>query len=64
MGPYEVALNQVSGVPAGVLSVISYVILTYIPTFSNREPILFSKAHDTSFRHSKVANDHMLVVEK
>ena len=32
------ALNQVSGVPAVVLRVISYVILTYTRTFSNVEP--------------------------
>ena len=35
LGPEEVALNQVSGVPAGVLRVILYVILTYTRTFSN-----------------------------
>ena len=53
------ALNQVSGVPAGVLSVISWVILTYTRTFSNREPIPFSKAHALSYTHSKVGNDQM-----
>ena len=53
------ALNQVSGVPAGVLRVISCVILTYTRTFSNREPIPFSKAHALSYTHSKVGNDQM-----
>ena len=43
------ALNQVSGVPVGVLRVISYVILTYTRTFSNWEPIPFSKAHALSY---------------
>ena len=38
-----------SGVPAGVLRVISCVILTYTRTFSNREPIPFSKAHALSY---------------
>ena len=53
------ALNQVSAVPAGVLRVISYVILTYTRTFSNQEPIPFSKAHALSYTHSKVGNDQM-----
>ena len=42
MGPYKVALNQISGVLAGVLRVILYVILTYTPIFSNQELIPFS----------------------
>ena len=53
------ALNQVSGVQAGVLRVISYVILTYTRTFSNQEPIPFSKAYSLSYMHSKVDNDRM-----
>ena len=53
------ALNQVSAVPAGVLRVISDVILTYNRTFSNREPIPFSKAHTLSYTHSKVGNNQM-----
>ena len=53
------ALNQVSAVPAGVLMVISYVILTCTRTFSNQEPIPFSKAHALSYSHSKVGNDQM-----
>ena len=53
------ALNQVSGVPAGVLRVNSYVILTYTRTFSNREHIPFSKAHALNYTHSKVGNDQM-----
>ena len=59
MGPQKVALNQGSGVPAGVLRVISYVILTYTRIFSNREPIIFWKAHALSYTHSKVGNDQM-----
>ena len=59
MGPEKVALNQVSGVPAGVLRVISCVILTYTRTFSNREPIPFSKAHALSYTHNKVGNYQM-----
>ena len=59
MGPEKVALNQVSGVPAGVLRVISCVILTYTRTFSNREHIPFSKAHALSYTHNKVGNDQM-----
>ena len=53
------ALNQVSAVPPGVLRVISDVILTYTRTFSNREPIPFSKAHALRYTHSKVGNDQM-----
>ena len=53
------ALNQVSGVPAQMLRVISYVILTYTRTFSNLEPRPFSKAHALSYTHSKVGNDQM-----
>ena len=53
------ALNQVSGVPAGVLRVISYVILTYTRTFSNGEPRPFSNAHARSYTHSEVGNDQM-----
>ena len=53
------ALKQVSVVPAGVLRVISYVILTCTRTFSNREPIPFSQAHALCYTHSKVGNDQM-----
>ena len=52
-------MNQVSAVPAGVLRVISDVVLTYTRTFSNREPIPFSKAHALRYMHSKVGNDQM-----
>ena len=58
------ALNQVSAVPAGVLRVISYVILTCTRTFSNQEPIPFSKAHALSYTHSKVGNDQMHIREE
>ena len=53
------ALNQVSAVPAGVLRVNSDVVLTYTRTFSNREPIPFSRAHALRYTHSKVGNDQM-----
>ena len=53
------ALNQVSAVPAGVLRVISDVVLTYTRKFSNREPIPFSRAHALRYTHSKVGNDQM-----
>ena len=33
--------------------------LTYTRTFSNREPIPFSKAHALRYTHSKVGNDQM-----
>ena len=64
MGPQKVALNQDSGVPAGVLRVISYVILTYTRTFSNRKPISLSKAHTLSYTHSKVGLNKCIFVEK
>ena len=53
------ALNQVSVVLAGVLRVISYVLLTYTRTFSNQGPILFSKAHALTYTDSKFGNDQM-----
>ena len=52
-------LNQVSVVPAGVLRVISYVILTYTRTLSNGEPLHLSKAYALSYTQSKVGNDQM-----
>ena len=52
-------MNQVSAVPAGVLRVISDVVLTYTRIFSNREPIPFSKARALRYTHSKVGNDQM-----
>ena len=59
MSPLEVALNQVSAGPTGVLKVISYVILTYTRTFLNGDLIPYSKAHALSYTHSKVGNDQM-----
>ena len=53
------ALNEVSWVPAGVLRVISSVILTHTRTFFNQEPLPMSKAHALSYTHSKVGNDQM-----
>ena len=58
-GPLEGGIISSFWVPAGVLRVISCVILTYTRTFSNREPIPFSKAHALSYTHSKVGNDQM-----
>ena len=55
------ALNQVSGVPAGVLGVISYIILSYTRTFSNLEPLSFSKALALSYTHSKVGSDRIYI---
>ena len=53
------ALNQVSVVLAGVLRVISYVILTYTRIFLIVEPLPFSKAHALSYTDSKDGNDQM-----
>ena len=36
-----------------------YSYITYTRTFSNREPIPFSKAHALRYKHSKVGNDQM-----
>ena len=46
-------------VPSEVLRVNLDVFLTYTRTFSNREPIPFSKANALSYAHSKVGNDQM-----
>ena len=53
------ALNQASWVLAGVVRVISYVILSYTCTFSNQEYIHFSKAQALRYTHSNVGNDQM-----
>ena len=53
------ALNQVSVVPAGVLRMISCVIVTYTGTFSNQKPIPYSKSRALSYMHSRVGNDQM-----
>ena len=58
-GPLEGGIESSFWVPAGVLRVISYVILTYTRTFSNQEPLPFSKAHARSYTHSEVGNDQM-----
>ena len=58
-GPLEMALTQVSGVPAGVLRVISYVILTYTCTLSNEKSLPYLKAYALIYTHSKVGNDQM-----
>ena len=58
-GPLEGGIESSFWVPAGVLRVISYVILTYTRTFSNQEPIPFSKAYSLSYTHRKFGNDQM-----
>ena len=58
-GPLEGGIESSFWGTAGVLRVISYVILTYTRIFSNQELILFSKAHALSYTHSKVGNDQM-----
>ena len=58
-GPLEGGVESSFSITAGELRVISYVILTCTRTFSNREPIPFSKAHALSYTHSKVGNDQM-----
>ena len=58
-GPLEGGIESSFCFPAGVLRVISYVILTYTRTFSNQEPLPFSKAHARSYTHSEVGNDQM-----
>ena len=58
-GPLEGGIESSFWGTAGVLRVISYVILTYTRTFSNQEPIPFSKAYSLSYTHSKFGNDQM-----
>ena len=58
-GPLEGGIESSFWGTGWVLRVISCVILTYTRTFSNREPIHFSKAHALSYTHSKVGNDQM-----
>ena len=58
-GPLEGGIESSFWGTAGVLRVISYVILTYTRIFSNQELILFSKAHALSYTHIKVGNDQM-----
>ena len=59
MGPKKVAQSEVWMVPSEVLRVNLDVFLTYTRTFSNREPIPFSKANALSYAHTKVGNDQM-----
>ena len=57
------ALNQVSGVPVGVLRVISCVILTYTRTFSNREPIPFESTCPELYEQQKLGMIRCIFVE-
>ena len=56
-GPLEGGIESSFWGTGWVLRVISCVILTYTRTFSNGEPLPFSKAHALSYTHSKVGND-------
>ena len=60
-GPLEVALNQVSVVPAGVLRVISDGFLTPTRAFSKGAPHHCPKAHALSYGHRKFGDDRMYV---
>ena len=55
------ALNLVSGVPAGVLRVISDGFLAPIRAFSKRAPHHFPKAHARRYGHRKFESDQMYI---
>ena len=55
------ALNLVSGVPAGVLRVISDGFLAPIRAFSKRAPHHFPKAHALRYGHRKFESDRMYI---
>ena len=61
MGPKKVALDQVSGVPAGVLRVISDGFLAPIFACSKRAPHNFPKAHALRYGHRKFGNDRIYI---
>ena len=61
MGPYKVALNQVSVVPAGVLRVISDGFLAPIRAFSKGAPHHFPKANALRYGHRKFGSDRMYI---
>ena len=63
-GPLEGGIISSFGVPAGVLRVISCVILTYTRTFSNREPIPFRKHMPWAIRTAKLGMIRCIFVEK
>ena len=57
-------LNQVSGVPAGVLRG-DFMRYSYLyPYIFESRTHTFSKAHALSYTHSKVGNDQMPIREK
>ena len=60
-GPLEGALNLVSGVPAGVLRVISDGFLAPIRSFSKGAPHHFPKAHALRYGHRKFGSDWMYI---
>ena len=55
------ALNQVSGVPAGVLRVISDGFSAPIRAFSKGAPHHFPKAHTLRYGHRKFGSDRMYI---
>ena len=57
----KVALNQVSGLPAGVLMVISDGFLAPIRAFSKGAPHSFLKAHTLRYGHRKFGSDRMYI---
>ena len=57
--PLEGGIESSFWVPAGVLRVISYVILTYTRTFANQESLPSSKAYSLSYTHRNFGNDQM-----
>ena len=63
-GPLESGIESSFWVPAGVLRVISYVILTYTRTFSNQEPYLFRKHMLGAIRTAKLGMIRCIFVEK
>ena len=63
-GPLEGGIESSFWVPAGVLRVISYVILTYTRTFSNQEPYLFRKLMLGAIPTAKLGMIRCIFVEK
>ena len=63
-GPLEGGIESSFWVPAGVLRVISYVILTYTRTFSNQEPYLFRKHMLGAIHTAKLGMIRCIYVEK
>ena len=60
-GPLEGGIESNSGVPAGVLRVISDGFLASIRAFSKGAPHHFPKAHALRYGHKKFGNDRMYI---